>query len=141
VETSSFITRSSRVKNLGPDTDYPDVFHNSPQSLQPNVRIVKVFLVLWEGRVPDVKKSQNVTQALLATCFIPISCLNFSLKLKMDATHYSEISADFQRITRRYIPEDRNLNNCSSFSHVPLLQTHIITPYWSASNSRASAFS
>jgi hypothetical protein len=52
----SFITGSSRVKNLGPETDYLDVFHNSPQSLKANARIVKEFLVLCHDCVADVKK-------------------------------------------------------------------------------------
>jgi hypothetical protein len=29
----------------------------------------------------------------------------------MEATYFSETSVDFQRITRRYIPEDRTLHN------------------------------
>jgi hypothetical protein len=40
-----------------------------------------------------------------------MSCLAYSLALKMEATCPSETSIDFQRATRRYIPEDRTLHN------------------------------
>jgi hypothetical protein len=39
-----------------------------------------------------------------------ISCLAYSLTLKMEVTHSSEVSAEYQRTTRHYIPEDRALN-------------------------------
>jgi hypothetical protein len=48
-------------------------------------------------------------EALLATCFTLVSCLAYSSTLKMAATCSSETSVDFQRITWRYIPEDRTL--------------------------------
>jgi hypothetical protein len=35
-----------------------------------------------------------------------VSCSAYSLTLKMEAICYSETSVDFQRTTRRYIPED-----------------------------------
>jgi hypothetical protein len=44
-----------------------------------------------------------------ATCFTLVSCLACSLALKMEVTYSSEMSVDFQRTTRRYIPEDRTL--------------------------------
>jgi hypothetical protein len=40
-----------------------------------------------------------------------ISCLAYSSTLKIQATCYSETSVDFQRTTRRYIPNDRTLLN------------------------------
>jgi hypothetical protein len=43
------------------------------------------------------------------------SCLAYSLRLKMEATCSSETSNDFQRTTRRYIPEDRTLHNVMVF--------------------------
>jgi hypothetical protein len=45
----------------------------------------------------------------LATCFMLVSYLAYSSTLKMEATCSSETSVDFQRITRRYIPEERAL--------------------------------
>jgi hypothetical protein len=49
------------------------------------------------------------SRALLATCFIIVSYLAYFRTLKMEPTCSSETSADFQPITRRYIPEDRTL--------------------------------
>jgi hypothetical protein len=40
-----------------------------------------------------------------------VSCLACSSTLKMEVTCFSEMSVDFQRTTRRYIPEDRILYN------------------------------
>jgi hypothetical protein len=40
-----------------------------------------------------------------------LSCMTYSSTLKMEAICSSEMSVDFQRATRRYIPEDRNLHN------------------------------
>jgi hypothetical protein len=47
----------------------------------------------------------------IATCFMLVSCLAYSSNLRMKATCSSKTSADFQRTTRRYIPEDRTLHN------------------------------
>jgi hypothetical protein len=49
-------------------------------------------------------------RALLATCFALVSCFYYSSTLKMN-TRSSETSVDFQRTTRRYIPEDRTHHN------------------------------
>jgi hypothetical protein len=43
--------------------------------------------------------------------------------LKMEATFSSEMSIDFQRITLRYIPEDRTLHNHKSEN----LKSYMIT--------------
>jgi hypothetical protein len=45
--------------------------------------------------------------ALLAKCFMLISCLAYSSTMMMEATYYSDMSVHFQRTTRLYIPEDR----------------------------------
>jgi hypothetical protein len=47
-------------------------------------------------------------EALLATCFMLVSCLAYSSTLKMEATSSSKMSDDFQQIAWHYIPEDRN---------------------------------
>jgi hypothetical protein len=44
--------------------------------------------------------------ALLANCFMLLSCLAYSSTLKMKAQCTSETLVDFQHTTRRYIPED-----------------------------------
>jgi hypothetical protein len=41
--------------------------------------------------------------------FTLVSCVAYSSTLKMKATCFPETSVDFQRTTRRYIPEDRTL--------------------------------
>jgi hypothetical protein len=38
--------------------------------------------------------------------FMLVSCLAYYLTLKMDVTSSSEVSAEYQRTTRHYIPED-----------------------------------
>jgi hypothetical protein len=42
--------------------------------------------------------------------FILVSCLAYSLTLKMEVTSSSEVSAEYQGTTRHYIPEDGALN-------------------------------
>jgi hypothetical protein len=45
----------------------------------------------------------------VASIFMLVSCLAYSSTLKMEATCSSEMSADIQWTTWRYIPEDTNL--------------------------------
>jgi hypothetical protein len=40
-----------------------------------------------------------------------VSCLAYSSTMKMEATYSSETSVDFQRTKRRYIPEDKTIQN------------------------------
>jgi hypothetical protein len=56
---------------------------------------------------------------LLATYFTLVSRLAYSSTLKMEATCSSVTSVDFQRATRRYIPEDRTQNKFV-FDSLPL---------------------
>jgi hypothetical protein len=55
------------------------------------------------------KSSFSIGKSFLATCFMLVTCSTYSLTLKMEATYSSETSVDFQRITQRYIPEDRTM--------------------------------
>jgi hypothetical protein len=56
---------------------------------------------------------------LLATRFILVSCLAYSYTLKMEATHSSETSVDFQRTTLCYTPKDITLHKeKSSYTHI-----------------------
>jgi hypothetical protein len=59
--------------------------------------------------------------AKCATCFILVSCLAYSLTLKMRATCSSEMLVDLHLATWHYIPEDRTLQNNSSL-HLPHCQ-------------------
>jgi hypothetical protein len=58
-----------------------------------------------------------IFQTLLATCFKLVSCFAYSSALKREAACSSEMSVDFRRTTRHYIPEDRALRNhrCENF--------------------------
>jgi hypothetical protein len=61
---------------------------------------------------------------LLANSFILVSCLVYSSTLKMEAIFSSKTEVDFQRSTRRYIPQDRtpppvpNFNRICGWVHV-----------------------
>jgi hypothetical protein len=59
--------------------------------------------------------------------------LAYSSTLKVEATWYSEISVDFQRTTRRYIPEDKTLHEkdgtASSNTAVPWLFVYMFLWY------------
>jgi hypothetical protein len=63
-------------------------------------------------------KSKGYTkkQGLLASCFKLASCWAYSSILKMWAIWSSETSVEFQRTTRRHIPEDRTLQYTEIFS-------------------------
>jgi hypothetical protein len=54
-----------------------------------------------------------------ATCFMLVSCLPSSSALKME-TSLSETQVDFQRTTRRYIPENRTVHT----HHYENLKSH-----------------
>jgi hypothetical protein len=56
-------------------------------------------------------KRQVAGRALLAACFLLVSCLAYSLTVKMETICSSETSVDFHRTTWRYIPEDRTLRS------------------------------
>jgi hypothetical protein len=51
-----------------------------------------------------VESQQN--RDLLTNSFLLVSCLTYYSTLKKEATCSSETLDDFQRATRRYIPED-----------------------------------
>jgi hypothetical protein len=58
-----------------------------------------------------VKVKLSICQllALLATCFVPSSCLANSLALKLEVTCSSEALVNFQYTTQHYIVDDRTL--------------------------------
>jgi hypothetical protein len=63
-------------------------------------------LHLQSRRISRAKNQREIRcQAELA------SCSAYSSTMKMEAIFSSETSGDFQRTTRRYIPEDRALHN------------------------------
>jgi hypothetical protein len=48
----------------------------------------------------------RVKEALIATCFMLVSCLAYFLTLKMETTGSSKTSVEFQQTTKHYIPDD-----------------------------------
>jgi hypothetical protein len=65
--------------------------------------------------------------SLHAICFIMVGRLAHSSNLKMGATCFSETSVDFQRTTRRHIPEEKTLY-LLSFTEEPSnvrIQSHL----------------
>jgi hypothetical protein len=71
-------------------------------------------LHLQGRRISQARKQHD---ALLATFFTLIFCLAYSSALKMEATHSSEISIDFQQCTQHYVPEDRILQIFNCLEH------------------------
>jgi hypothetical protein len=59
----------------------------------------------------------SIFRALLATSLSLVSCLAYSLTLKMETTFSSETSVGFHWITQHYIPEHGILHNhcCENF--------------------------
>jgi hypothetical protein len=57
------------------------------------------------------KRNQRENLFCLPPEFRLVSCSDYSSTLKMEAVCSSETSVDFQRTTRRYIPQDRTLHN------------------------------
>jgi hypothetical protein len=49
---------------------------------------------------PPSESKNKPSKAFLATCFVLVSCLVYSLILKMKAIYSSETSINFQRTTR-----------------------------------------
>jgi hypothetical protein len=70
-----------------------------------------------------ISQPRNQNKDLLATWFTVVSFLTYSSTLKMEATCSFEMPVDFQRTTRRYIPEDITLHNhrCKNLTSYMLL--------------------
>jgi hypothetical protein len=71
-----------------------------------NQHTVTTSAILY-SLISAIKHKRN--GIMLANCFVLVSCLPYSLTLKMEATCSSETSVDFQRTTRRHIQEARTL--------------------------------
>jgi hypothetical protein len=70
----------------------------------------------------------EVLTAVLATFFTLVSSLAYSSTLKMEATCSSELSVDFQRTTRHYIPEDGILHKFITISVKTSNPTTLFSP-------------
>jgi hypothetical protein len=64
--------------------------------------------------IPMFSHAMSFAYCLLHTSFI---CLPYSSILRREATCSSEMSVDFQKNTRRYIPEDTILHILFHFTH------------------------
>jgi hypothetical protein len=53
----------------------------------------------------------RISEAVLAICFTLVSCLTYSLTVKMAVTCSFEASVGFQRTTRLYMPENGSVHN------------------------------
>jgi hypothetical protein len=60
-------------------------------------------------RGKDPFQERQARRDLLAAFFMLVSCMAYSLTLKMEAIHSSEMLLEFHWITWRYISEDRIL--------------------------------
>jgi hypothetical protein len=60
---------------------------------------------------------------MIAAIFILLFRLANFLNLKMEAKSSSETSVDFQRATRRYVPEHRNFQNLGLFTGLSSVKT------------------
>jgi ABC-type uncharacterized transport system permease subunit len=69
--------------------------------------------IFWYMLCSPVK----VNQAVLGTCFVLVSCLVYSLILKVEVICSSETSVDFQWSVQSCNPEDRTLHKhcCENF--------------------------
>jgi hypothetical protein len=68
----------------------------------------------WRNIMPPssgLKTKSSKKLALLAACFVLISCLAYSLTVKIEVTCYSKMLVDFQWTVEHYIPEDKILHN------------------------------
>jgi hypothetical protein len=66
---------------------------------------------LWAVTPCRIEVSDENSTFCVATCFMLISCLDYSSDMKMKVTYFSETSVDIQRTTRRYTQEDRTRHN------------------------------
>jgi hypothetical protein len=69
------------------------------------------------GTSPSSSGSKNKPRKKPELCFHAGFLLAYSLTLKMEAIYSSETSVDFQRTTRRYIPEVNTLHNIKRKLH------------------------
>jgi hypothetical protein len=69
--------------------------------------------------------SRRISRASLLLAFMLVSCLAYSLTLKVETIRSSETSIDFQRTERRYIPDDSTLYNhrCEYLKSYKLIYT------------------
>jgi hypothetical protein len=87
---------------------------NSHVGFQVPTEVVMKSTIFWDiTPCSQLKVNRRFGGPLLATCFHAGFLLGLFSTLKMEAICSSETSVDFQRTTRRYIPEDSTLQTQS----------------------------
>jgi hypothetical protein len=74
-----------------------------------------------------LEKNHRSPEVLLTMCFMLVSCLASFFGPEDAATCSSDTAADFQRITRRYSPENRNLPSFILFPVRPASTSSLVT--------------
>jgi hypothetical protein len=69
--------------------------------------VVMKSTIFWDITLCNPLKV--IAELSLPPAFMLVSCLAYSLTLKMEAIYSSEMSVDFQWTTQHYIPEDSTL--------------------------------
>jgi hypothetical protein len=64
---------------------------------------------MWPPFSGSKHKQSKKPERCLPSAFTPVLCWGYFSALKMEATCSSEMSVDFQRATRRHIPNDTTL--------------------------------
>jgi hypothetical protein len=86
---------------------YPSTLNMKVRSLDKKVK-VPVF-------GPN-RQQVGTCRALLAVCFMLVTCLAYPSTLKMEAIYSSEMSVDVHQTTRPSIPESKTLQRRCSYS-------------------------
>jgi hypothetical protein len=81
----------------------------------------------WTTHIFQIQSLHDITPA-----FTLVSCLPYSLTLKMEVTCSSEMSVDFQRTTLHYIPKVRTLHNhrCENFKSYAIFASLQLCIHW-----------
>jgi hypothetical protein len=93
------------IRTLKNTTTFWDITPCSPSKV--NRRFEKICRLRLQGR--RVSRARNQCEA--GSKQSPVSRWGYYSAMKMEVTFFSEVSVDFQRTTRRYIPEDGALRN------------------------------
>jgi hypothetical protein len=95
-------------------TEWLSTMHQNSRSYALNIEPKRC--IFWEI-TPCSPYSTDVSEERDSASFILVSYLVYSSTLKMESACPSETSVEFQRTTRRYIPEDRTLHNHRCENH------------------------
>jgi hypothetical protein len=89
-------------------TIFWDIMARSPSKV--NRCFWGIYRLHLQGQRISRARYQRESSSGLPPAFTLVSCSAYSSTLKMEAIYFSETSVDFQRTTRRYIPQDGTLH-------------------------------